>query len=226
MVSFLDILSTRAPTGRRGAVSLRRLLVLIVASLLIACVIWEIYDPPGEEVELLSLTIGEFEVQAPDGIEDLGPCTVQLSAFIDQGRPGLAVKIKLLCTLSRAPPPAVSLIYAFNLSCRIVISFSGSKIAEEELPVGGLVLKAPNAPYQLLDEHDVEAEELSRASGLISLSLEAILFKGDEVLAQGAIERGVLIPPGWALPLTISMACATIFLYLLYTWRTVKKAWG
>jgi len=189
-------------------------------------VAWEIYDPPGEEVEVLSLAVEDFDIRVDGGEEDLGPCTIQVSAFVDPGRPGLAVKIKLLCTLSAPPPPAVPLIYASNLSCRVVVSLSGSKVAEEELPVGGLVLKAPNAPYQLLDEHDVEAGELSRASGLIDLSLKATLLKGDETLAQGAIERGVLIPPSWALPLTISVACATIFLYLFYKWGAVRKARG
>ena len=204
--------------------SKRGLLALILASLFILCMAWEIYDPPGEEVEVLSFTIGDFDIRVDGGEESLGPCTIQVSAFVDPGRPGLAIKIKLLCTLSAPPPPAVPLIYASNLSCRVVVSLSGSKVAEEELPVGGLVLKAPNAPYQLLDEHDVKAGELSGASGLISLSLEVKLVRsGGEVLAGGEVERTFLIPPNWALPLTIVIACSTALSYWLYVHKAIKK---
>ena len=199
------------------------MLVLIIAFSFIACVSWEIYDPPGEDIQLLSFDVGNFQVEVSEGEEDLGTCTIEVSAFVDPGRPGLAVKIKLLCTLSKPPPPAVPLLYASDLSCRIVLSLSGSEVAEKELPVGGIVLKAPNAPYQLLDEHDVRAEELSTASGLVDLSLKVELLRKDEILADKVVEKTFLIPPDWALPLTISIACIVAFFYWLNVRRTKEK---
>jgi len=197
--------------------SLRGLLVLVVASLFVACLAWEIYDPPGEEVDLLSFALEDFVAHTPGGAVSLGPCTIQVSAFIDPGRPGLAIKIKLLCTLSRPPPPATSLLYASNISCRISVAISSSEVLEDELPIGGLIIKAPSTPYQLLDERDVGDGGLSSASGIIDLALVAKLVERDgDILAEGRVEKKLFIPPNWALPLTVSMACAIAFSYWLY----------
>ena len=204
--------------------SKRALLVSALALLFLACLAWELYDPPGEEAKVLSFTIEEFETQTPWGEASLGSCYLEVSAFIDPGRPGLAIKVKLLCTLSKAPPPAISLLYASNISCYITVELSGSRAAEEELPVGGVILKAPGTPYQLLDEHDVEAEALESASGLISLSIRARLIgPGGEELTSGGVEKTLLIPPSWALPLTLSVACATALLCWFYVRRATAS---
>jgi len=191
-----------------------RALVILLVLFLLALLAWELYDPPGEEVGLLSITIGELEVPGPYGeLVDLGPCTVEVSVFLDPGLPGLNVRVKVLCSLSRAPPPGLPCIYAPNTTLHITVALSGAQVAEEELPVGGVVLKAPGTPYQLLDEHEIKDELLGQASGLIEITIRCVLVqKGIGGLAEGSTRRAFLIPPRWALPTTLGLACITVVL--------------
>ena len=198
-------------------------LAILLAFLLLALLAWELYDPPGEEVGLLSTTIGGLEVLGPYGEPvGLGPCAIEVSAFLDPGLPGLDVRIKVLCSLSGAPPPGLPSLYAINITLHVFITLAGAQIAKE-LPVGGVVLKAPGTPYQLLDEHKIEDELLKRVSGLVEITVRCVLVQeGTGKLAEGSAKRVFLIPPGWALPTTLSLACITVVL----VWWSRRRGLG
>ena len=193
----------------------RRVALALVLLTLLAFLLWELYDPPGEELEVLSLKLGTFIVVLPDGeARDLGPCNVGVKVLLDPGRPGISLALTVTCELAGSPPEAVPAAYSRDLVLHVVLSLPGRTLAEGELPVGGLVMEMPwMAGYELVDAYEPSEEGplracggLEDASGYLDLELwvEALNRTSGSSLAVGWARKVFLIPPAWALPVTLA----------------------